>query len=236
MTTATVDHEFRTFQLTAPVLSSFLNLFEAKAVMKNGKATGEPKFSINLEFPNDSADLKAIKGRMMQVAKLHWPGRDIASEFATKDAKGNLKSQTFIFPLSPGDKAADKAKAAGKEREWSRGRTILTSRTTKEPTLSVIDSGRIIELDEATKIKYKAKFFSGVEVLAEIYFKPYEGVGVNPDGVTAYLNMVLSTGKGTKLTGGKVSSAEVFKGYIGTLSNEDPTGGFSADLDDEIPF
>jgi len=46
--------------------------------------------------------------------------------------------------------------------------------------------------------------------------------------VTAYLNMVCVTEKGPKLAGGGQSASEVFKGYIGTTSQEDPTGGEAA--------
>lgn len=232
-----IDHEFRTYNLTAPVLGSFLNLFEAKAITKGGRTVGEPKYSIDLEFPEDHPDLGPIKARMMQIAKLHWPGRDIAGEFKTVDANGNRKMQTFVFPLKSGNQEADKAKLKQppKEREWSRGRTIITSRTTKEPQLSVIANGQLIDLTAENRAAHKGKFFSGVEVLAQLYLKPYEGATDNDaDGVTAYLNMVVSTGKGTKLTGGRVSASETFKGYIGNVSAEDPTLGM--DLDDEIPF
>ena len=75
------------------------------------------------------------------------------------------------------------------------------------------------------------KFFFGAEVYAQVNLVAYKGVGANPDGVTAYLNMVVATGKGTRITSAK-SASEVFSGYAGRVSDEDPTAGG----DDEIPF
>jgi hypothetical protein len=54
--------------LTVPVMATFLNLFEAKAV--GGKGT--PKFSTNFEFAPDSVDLPLLKSAMANVAKAKW--------------------------------------------------------------------------------------------------------------------------------------------------------------------
>jgi hypothetical protein len=73
-------------------------------------------------------------------------------------------------------------------------------------------------------VKAKPKFYFGVEVLPQFNFVAYDGVGNNLDGVTAYLNMVFTTNKGKRLSGG-ASAAETFKGYAGHTSTEDPTAG-----------
>lgn len=206
-----------TIKITTPVLQSFPNLDEAKAVkQKNGKPSGEPKFSNNFEFPADHPDLPLLKAEAVKIAKAKWPGRAI-SELA--------------FPFSSGDKLADKAVANGKEREWSRGHAVLTARSKYQPRLAVLDGGRLVDVDGDDKARVKKLFYNGCTVLGEVSFNAYDGVGTNPDGVNAYLNVVISLNKGARLSGGS-SAAEAFKGYIGSDSAEDPTGG----LDEEIPF
>jgi hypothetical protein len=203
--------------ITKPVILTFPNLDEARAVKgPNGKPSGEPKFSANFEIEADHEDLAALKARAVAVAKAKWPGRDL---------------KELAFPFSSGDKLADKAAAKKKDREFSRGKAVLVSRSKFQPNLSVVEGGKIVEIDGNDKGKVKKLFYSGVRVLAQFNFTAYDGVGANPDGVTAYLNKVLSLNQGTRLTGG-ASSAEVFKDYIGAATDYDPTEG----LDDEIPF
>lgn len=216
---ATESKEGR-ISLTVPTTMTFPNLLEAKAVQKNGKPTGEPKFSANFEFSGDHVDLPRLKAEAVAVAKAKWPGRDL---------------KTLAFPFTSGDKLADKAKERSKDREFSRGKAVLTARSKFQPRLSLIEGGRAVDLEDEAAIKlHGKKFYSGVQALAQFTFTAYDGVGNNPDGVNAYLDLVLSLNKGERLAGGGPSAAEVFKDYVGTVSNEDPTGG--ATLDDEIPF
>jgi hypothetical protein len=91
-----------------------------------------------------------------------------------------------------------------------------------------------VEYTDETRATAKDKFYSGVNVLAQFNFEAYDGVDPNPDGVTAYLNMICSLGTGDRVMGAGASAADVFKGYVGSMSNIDPTGGLG--LDDEIPF
>lgn len=202
--------------LTKPVTMTFPNLFEAKAVQIKGKPSGDPKYSANFEFDADSEDLKTMKAKAVAIARAKWPGCNLAD---------------YDFPFNDGNKLADKAKANSKDREFSRGKAVLTSRSKYQPRLSVIDGGKVVDLDDALMAVHKGKFYSGVEALAQFNFVAYDGVGNNRPGVTAYLGMVLSTNKGAKLAGG-ASAADVFKGYVGTTSDFDPT---AAGLD-EIPF
>jgi hypothetical protein len=194
------------YALTQPVVSTFPNLDKPRAVERNGKPTGDPKYSLNAEFAPDSADFAAIKTACIKAA-----------------------------PWTSGDKLADKAVKNGKDREWSRGKVVVTARSKYQPILSQLQGGKINEIDGELKPVIKKAFYTGVEVLAELNLQAYDGVGSNPDGVTAYLNKVLSLGRGERLVKGGANSAEVFKDYIGGLSDEDPSGGLE-DLDDEIPF
>lgn len=207
------------FNLTKPVIMSHPNLFEARAFGKKGKESGTPKFSANLVFPPDSEDLKGLKALAVKQARAKWPGRDL------KELK---------FPFVNGNNLADKRKADGKEDgEFNRGQVIVAGRSKFEPRLAGIENGKVTDYEDAARVAAKGKFYFGVEVLAQLNIVPYDGVGSNPDGVTCYVNMILSTGKGKRLGGGQ-SAAEAFKGYMGSSSHEDPTGG--AGLDDVLSF
>lgn len=199
---------------------TFENLFKARAFAgKNGKETGEPKFDANFEMDPNHPDIGPLKALMAQVAREKWPGRNLGE---------------LAFPLTDGSKLADKQKAKGKDREFSRGKVVLVARSQYEPRLSVVENGGIVDYEGDRRPQAKPFFYQGVQVLAQINLQAYDGVGNNPDGVTAYLNMVCSLKRGDRIGNVGRPAAEVFKGYSGKMTAEDPTQGKS--LADEIPF
>lgn len=213
-----VDYALGTvaFQDPTGILSSFPNVVEKKAVLRNGKPTGDPKYSINFEFEPDSEDLRRCKAAAIAVAR---------------EAKPDIDLATLKFPFENGDKLADKAVAKGKEREWSRGKAVLTARTATELELSAIVNGQYREFVGDQRAAAKPYFYTGVYVGAEVLFKYYDAIDDNGKaGVTCYLQKVISLNKGKKLTKGS-SGADVFKHYVGIQTNEDPTAS-----DDEIPL
>lgn len=203
------------YNLTEPVVMTFPNLLTPKAFGQKGKESGELKYSANFSFNPDSADLKAMKATAVRIARAKWPGREL---------------KELCFPFSNGTKLADDAKANKKDREFYRDKVIVAARSKYEPRLSGIENGKVVDYEGDLRAQASKKFFSGAEVLAQVNFVAYKGVGRNPDGVTAYLNMVFTTGKGVRIGGGQ-TAAEVFKGYVGTISAEDPTAG-AAGIDD----
>lgn len=216
-----------TVRTTVPVLLSFPNLKEAKRVKRNGKETGEPKFSINLEFdPGDPAqaeELKRLKGVAAGVAKAKWPGKDI---------KGMIDANQFKWPFSEGNKLAAKAKEKGKERAWSEGKVVLNARSQYRPTLSILDGGKIIDLEDEAAIKAHCDkhFYTGTMVLAEVTFNAYDAIDDDgKPGVNVYVNMVFAAKRGPKLTSGGRSGADAFRDYVGTVTSEDPTAGMVED-------
>lgn len=204
------------YNLTAPTIMAHPNLFVAKAFGTKGKETGEPKYSANLVFASDHPDLPKMKAMAIACAKAQWPGVDL---------KG------LVFPFGSGTKAADKRaeerKKAGKEPdgEYQRGCAVIAARSKYEPKLAVIKGGQLVDYEGDARKAVAKDFFFGAEVLAQINFVAYKGVGRNPDGVTAYLNMIVATGRGKRIAGGGQSASEVFKGYVGQTTTEDPTGG-----------
>ena len=222
------------FDLTVPVVLAHPHLFEAVKFKRGGKEQGEAKYGGSFVFEADNPDLKELKARAVALAKAKWPGRDIAADF---------KAKQFKFPWSSGDaivaKRVAKLQAAGKQDDhkgdFQLGKVVLKSSSKYAPRMAVIANGKIVDLDDSNRALYKNQFYFGVKVLAQLNLVPYDKVGeTGLDGVTAYINLVLSTNKGERLSGG-ASAAEVFKGYVGSVSAEDPTAGGDS-LDEEIPF
>ena len=220
---ANADPNAGVFNLTDPATLTFENLFTARAFKgPNGKENGEPKYDAALQIEPNHVDIPAIKAKLAEVARARWPGRNLGE---------------LAFPLSDGSKLADKAKAKGKEREFSRGKVVITARSQFAPALSVVENGTLVDYEGDRRPLAKPFFYNGVAVLAQFNFVAYVGVGANPDGVTAYLNMVCSLRRGDRIGGGARPAAEVFKGYAGKFTAEDPTAGLGgSSLADEIAF
>jgi len=207
---------------TKEVKMVFPNLFEPKAVMKNGKPRGEPKYGARILVTN-AEDIAAIKKKAVEVARAKWPGVDL---------------KTLRFPFSDGAKEAEKSKTKGKDGSFYGDATtlVVTARSKYQPRLSVYQGPKAApqELDGPSLAAAKNKFYSGAIVLPQWNFVAYDPVEEGDKaGVTAYLDQVMWIKDGTRI--GAPSAADAFKHYQGSVSAEDPTGG-AGELDDEIPF
>ncbi len=225
-----VDYALGTvaFQDQGGVLTTFPNVIEKTQVKRGGKATGEPKYSSNFEFEPTSADLARCKAAIVAVLREAVPGVDVSTL--------GTAASPYRIPIESGDRLADKAKIKAEAektsrlREWSRGKLVLTARTTTELELSAIVNGAYREFPD--RALAKPYFYTGVFCGAEVLFKYYDAIDDNAKpGVTCYLQKIISLNKGTKLIAGR-SGAETFKHYVGIASNVVPTKG----LDDEIAF
>lgn len=205
--------------VSRPVVMFFPNLYEAKAVVVNGKTSGKARFSANFLFDADNPDLKVLSATIKQVAATKWPGRELSE---------------LHLPLAKGDKLADKAKAKNKDGEFQRGKWVLVARSDFAPQLAVVREGKVVEQDGTNRIAVKNEFYPGVKTLIRVTLVPYDAPGNGQDGITAYLDVVVSTNVGKRLAGSGPSAAEIFKGYVGVATDEDPTAGASSD--DEIPY
>ncbi len=209
-----------TYTFKQPHRAVFLNVYEAKPYMKNGKPKGDPKFSATFTIPADSPELAPLKAAMAAVAKEKWPGRNLSE---------------LTFPISNGEKAMEKAKAKGKDGAFYKGMVVLKTSSKYAPVLSVLEKGAVKALDtDILKANYKGKFYNGCIGAAAINLVPYEGDqdedGVAKDGITAYIQSFLWVKDGERIGGS--NPAETFKDYAGQVSGADP---FAAG-DDEIPF
>jgi Protein of unknown function (DUF2815) len=216
------------FTSTTPVVMAFPSVTEARKAKVNGRETGEPKYGATFIFPEDHPDLKAFKEIAIGVARAKWPGRDLGAD---------VKSGELKLPWAKGDMLADRRVAklvkAGKsddhKADFQRGQTVLKTSSKFAPALSVLENGKLVDLEGATIPLNKAKFYFGCECLVQVNFVAYDRVGdAGKDGVTAYLQMVVSLNKGKKLAGAK-SAAETFSGYVGKASEENPLGDAADD-------
>ncbi|MDE2020099.1 MAG: DUF2815 family protein [Patescibacteria group bacterium] len=173
---------------------------------------GEPKFAATVLLTPGSADEKGIKSALLAVAKEAFPGRDL---------------KTLKFPVESGDSMADRSAAKSKDGSFFRGHTVFKASSNEEnpPVLSVLDGKNIRELLGAQREAEGRKlFYNGCYVLLAVYVSPYKsgsegGVG-EYSGVKAYLNQVLWVADGPRIGG--ASSSEIFKGYAGAVTAEDP--------------
>jgi hypothetical protein len=220
------------YSFTAPVRMVFGNLFEAKPVGKkvNGKApTGTPKFSATFALPADHPDLLPLKQKAVAVAQAQWPGRDL-KELKFPWENGNKR-------IEQEKKAAEKENRKPRDNAFLADKLLVTARTKNRPALAYIEGGQIIDVNDATLTVAKSKLYQGMYVVAKLNFTAYEGqrdedTGFgNPDGVNAYLDMVMKVKDGDRIGGGP-SASVVFKDYIGTMTAEDPTVGAPDDLSD----
>ena len=213
------------YTFTQPVILAHPHLITPDTFMRNGKEAGEPKYRCSFVFDAASPDLAALKSLAAKLARAGAP---------------DVPLKEMVFPFDNGTALADarKAKSGKDDGEFQRGKVIMKAASKFQPTLGYVEGGRLVGLEtEAAIAASKGKFFFGAEVYGCVRLSYYPPVGkTGKHGVTAYLQSILSTGKGTKLSGGP-SIAETFKGYVGAVSQEDPLDEqWNAQLDDEIPF
>lgn len=211
------------FDSMVPWMGSFLNLDKPRTV--TGSTREVPKFSANFEIEKGSTEDKRIRAAIVEAARQLWPNMDVGA--AIRDGRLNV-------PISDGDKLADKAKQKSadtgkkREREWSRGKTVLIARSKDEypPAVTFRENSQTVECDTLDAVaRIKGKYlYTGVNCLFGVRLNAYEGVGADgKPGVNAYLEAVESLGVGEKLIAAK-DRTERFRGYIGLEKNEDPTG------------
>ena len=179
------------------------NLFEPRRVKIKGKETGEPKYGLSMLL--DPSEIGDLKTAAKDVALAKWPGHTLSE----------LK-----FPFSDGDKKAAEQETAGRDGKFYAGTVVLKASSKYKPV--VVDTHRK-DIIDATRL------YSGAYGFAELNFVAYDGVGQNPDGVTAYVNFVMKSRDGDRIAGRDAKG--VFAGIAG--GEEEPK---STELDDEIPF
>lgn len=221
------------FHTRTPVPLIQLNVITPRAFEDDKGRKGEPKYSGTLLFDADSEDFKAFKDACIRAAKEAWPGLDLAAEY---------KAKRLRVPWTTGEAyiAKREATAVKKGREYNAsydeyavGKVLVRASTKQQPALGYVLNGKGVDLTEEGQIKLnQSKFYSGVIAYAQLNIVAYDAIDeYSVPGITAYLQRVLTTGKGQRI-GGVRSASEVFSGYLGRSSEIDPTDG----LDEDIPF
>lgn len=188
----------------------FPNLFEARAVMLEGKPTGDPKFGLTMLFsPEVSEGITVLKQKALTVARAKWPARD-------------FKENSIRFPFKNGDAAAAEQAKRSRDGSFYVGMVVLKSSSKFRP--QVVDR-------TGAEIMDASRLYSGCYGHAEVNFVAYSGVAGGQDGVTAYVNFVMKTRDGDRIAARQAT--DVFADIIGKDTGEDPTAG---NLDDKIPF
>lgn len=202
---------------TQPARMVFAALDKPKRFKKNGKESGEAKYSATFLLHED--DVKGLKERAADVARGKWPGRKLSE----------LK-----FPFTEGDKEADKAASKEKDGEFFRGCWVLRASSKFPPLLSKLENGKVVNYEGEDRIAIlKPSLYSGCYAYAQVNFVAYDAVGENGrDGVTAYLDMVLRAKDGDRIGGADPATA--FRGVVGQHTDENPLG--NEEDNDEIPF
>ena len=200
----------------APVVMLYGNIDTPRIAEYGGGKKSDPMFQAQFGIALDHPELATMKKALAKAAK---------------DAFGTAEG--VKFPIRMGDEMADKAKKRGKDRERCRGYVVLkaTSQADFAPGMFIIKDGEVVEIEDGMRKQSAAKFYPGVQCAVEVGFKAYNGNSdpddgpVIPNGVTAYLRSVCSTGQGKKLGNGGAARYSGFAKNVGTISDEDPTEG-----------
>lgn len=220
--------------LSEPMTATFLNVFNTEKYQ--GKDTD--RYAVTLVFDPAHPDFEAIKSAAVKAARSKWPNRDIGAAFKA----GELK-----MPWKDGDHEIQKRNARREKRgepldsklDYLKGTRTIKPTSYQPPRLAVLVNGKPVDLDgpggQVTR-RYQDKFYPGVKVLAELYFIAKDAQSEDKtDGVICYLNLLMSTGTGDRMGGGR-SAGDAFSKYIGRVSKESVSGGDPDGLGDEIPF
>lgn len=233
---------------------AYADIMAPRAFQKNGATKGEPKFSGTFVIDPtpkmvqqdgkdvDMSDLGRLKRDVIKMLQDHnKTGKKLKIGRLTEEQEQAGSHIEVQVPWKDGTKEADRMKAKGKDGEVFRGKVLVKATSKFPPALAAVENGKIVELPavDNTQPPSAAKYFySGAHLVPSFGLHWYKGDEGKPDGVSLYFNAALFAKHGTRLGGRAANAAETFKGYVGSISQEDPTGGtFNRDdLDDEIPF
>jgi hypothetical protein len=207
------DKQKYTFQMTEPTPITYVNLDKPKAV----KNKGAEKYSVNFEFAPDHADVPALKALLAQIANEAFQG---------------VPFDRLHFPLQSGDKLADAAEKGN--REFSRGKLVLVTRTNFPVQLGAIINGNPVDIEQDDVASIKRFIYPGSNALGKFEFNTYAEFNGKP-GINVYPKVVFSYATGERVAGGG-SATETFKGHIGLKTDFDPTSGGVGGGNQSIPL
>lgn len=227
------------FTFTTAVATPFEAIINSRKYKKKGVEQGDAKYSATFLLEPTSPDLKLLQADVVKMLQANnSSGKKLKIGPLTEEQETAGTHVSVKVPWQDGTKYADKQKAAGKDAEWARGMVLVKATSKYQPALAAIEGGKVLEFTTPEAIATAKKYFySGAFLVPSVGLHYYTGDEGKPDGVSLYFNAALFVKHGPRLVTGGRSASETFKGYIGAIKNEDPTGGAAVDeLDDEIPF
>lgn len=234
MTTQT--REYVNFTTTEEVATAFLAIVNPKQFTKDGKPTGDPRYSGTFNFPKDSADLKALKALVADSLKKANPGKQLVSKRLTQE-QVDAGAVEVKLPWEDGDAFADKGEkqATPRDNKWARGHVLVKTGSDDKhpPALSKLEKDpktgvqKVVELNEPAARQGAAGLFKdGCFCAVQFGLNIYPAKGDKPGGCSLWPRTVMFVKSGPVTTGGGgVNQAEVFRAYVGQVKSEDPTAG-----------
>lgn len=220
------------FNFTVPVRGAYANIIEAKAFKKGGKEKGDPKYSIVSIVEPDNVDFARLKKEvtaMLQAKNVSGKKLKIGRLTAEEEEAGShIEVQV---PWKNGTVVADKSQG---KNEIFRGKFLIKASSKYQPALSAVVNKKLLEFTTPeTILQAKKYFYSGAWFLPGVGLHWYKGDEGKPDGVSLYLNALMFTKDDTRIGGRAANAATAFAGYLGSIKDEDPTGGAGVASDED---
>jgi len=200
------NQNFNELVVTPEAVAVFPHVFEAKPIMVNGQAQGDPMYSIVLLFSEE--DVKGLKKTAANLAQQKWPSRDL---------------KELQFPFKRGESEAQKQADKGRNGEFYRGYIVVKASSKYQPGVVGPTKQDIIDPKEV---------YSGCIVRAQLNVKTFSA-GSN-EGVKCYLNHLMKVRDGERLIG--TTAQDAFANVEGASTDVDPTSAGGGAEDDDIPW
>lgn len=221
-------------------VGTYMNVAEAKAFARKGQPLGDPKFSASFVIAPEHPDFVAIKTAVFTLLKENLPGKKLVFGRRLTQEEANAGAMEVNVPWRKGEEEIARLTEAKKDfkPEMYAGKMIVKASSKYQPALGILEKGGLKSLttDEAIKVHKNSHFYSGAYYLPKFSLNFYAAKGRDPGGVNLFLDGVIFIKNGERIGGKSRTAAEMFSGYVGKISQEDPTAGAADVLGDEIPL
>lgn len=227
------SNEKPSFSFTTAVRGTYVHACTAEAFKKNGQAKGDPKYSatfiIDLTDPKQKFDFERLQQEVIGQLKLAYPGKKLVTGRALTQEELDAGAVSVNVPWFKGDREAERLAQKGKAQDGEiyKGKMLVKTSSKYRPALDAIENKKVISFtdDAAIAAAEKKFFYSGAWFVPTFGLNIYPAKGNDNGGVSLYFNGLLFVKNDQRLGGRTHNPAEAYKGYLGSISQEDPTGG-----------
>ena len=204
-------------------------------------AEGAPRYNCRMLIEGENPFVTDIMTISLKLAHVEFPARGIK---ALVDAQGvqaaylTLIAQGLHLPLQNGNSILAEKAAAGKDCPYYQNVWVLNAAKNEKtlkgalrapPALRVLQNGKIVPYDDATRPLAKDFFYNGVLASAEVQFHAYPGMG---GGVSCSPEYLMSLNVGDRIQIGRsdedvFGSPDDYTQYVGTVTNESVVAGMA---------